>query len=217
MGLCWQMNFWLRLETGDSNKISVTIFKLIKKMHNSQIFSSKWCTKIVQTLNNLGMSYAWLANELRLNQLKTLIHQRLNDISLQSWSSNTTENRLCWNYRLYKTEPKYEKQLNVLDRDLMIPIIKFRCGTHHLPISVKRYEELGPENMCPFGCDELGDEYHYLLCCPAFTHYRVIYIDKYYFTRPNVIKFGKLMNVKSKLKLSKLAKFVKVVLHVFRK
>ena len=211
------MNFWFRLETGDSNKISVTIFKLIKVMHNNQIFSSKWCSKIVQTLNNLGLTYLWNNHDISSNKLKATVHQRISDMSLQTWSNSLWNNKLCLNYRMFKNEPKYESQFNSLENDLRISMTKFRCGTHHLPISERRYQEIGPHNMCPLGCDDVGDEYHYLLCCPALSHYRDMYIDRYYYIRPNVIKFNKLMNLKNKQKLSKVAKFTKTIMYIFRK
>jgi hypothetical protein len=57
--------------------------------------------------------------------------------------------------------------------------------------------------------NELGDEFHYILDCPFFEQYRNIYIPKYYYSRPNVLKYKLLLSSKKKSELIKLiVKFI---------
>ena len=64
------------------------------------------------------------------------------------------------------------------------------------------------ERMC-FMCEanDIGDEYHYLMLCPAFKDLRTLYLPKYYRERPSVFKFIQLMQVESGPLLVKVARF----------
>ena len=47
-----------------------------------------------------------------------------------------------------------------------IAISKLRLSAHRLPIETGRYDKVPRwERLCPFGCDEVGDEQHYFLKC----------------------------------------------------
>ena len=65
------------------------------------------------------------------------------------------------------------------------------------------------ERLC-FICDrdELEDEYHFVLCCPAYTAPRLKYIKKYYYQYPSMYKFTKLLTIENKIVLRKLAAYV---------
>lgn len=93
---------------------------------------------------------------------------------------------------------------------------RFRCGSHKLPISDRRYDVNQPLKPCTkCNLNAQCDEYHCTLICPAFADLRNMYIDRYYSSRPNSIKFNQLFNVHSSRKLVKLAKFVKLVMDQF--
>ena len=72
--------------------------------------------------------------------------------------------------------------------------------------------------MCTV-CDsgEVGDEFRYLLNCSNenFKRNRTKYVDKYYTHHPNVPKFCSLMNMTSKSKFVKLAKFISCIFELF--
>ena len=61
-----------------------------------------------------------------------------------------------------------EKYLIILPLNNRILLTKFRCRNHRLPIeSGSRAQTL----LC-FHCNDISDEYHYLLCCPLFREER---------------------------------------------
>ncbi len=74
------------------------------------------------------------------------------------------------------------------------------------------------ERICTV-CDsgEVGDEFHYLFNCSNenVKRNRTKYVDKYYTHHPNVPKFCSLMNMTSKSKNIKLAKFISCILELF--
>ena len=98
-------------------------------------------------------------------------------------------------------------------------VLKFRLSNHRLPVQQRR--SLGiprDERICTV-CDsgEVGDEFHYLLNCSNenVKRNRTKYVDKYYTHHPNVPKFCSLMNMTSKSKNIKLAKFISCILELF--
>ena len=93
---------------------------------------------------------------------------------------------------------------------------KFRTGSHHLPISNQRYNAIDERNLCPLCALDTGDDFHYILICPSLETQRKIYIPSYYYNQPNISKFKSLFSKVNKSQLIKLAKFIKLILYIFR-
>ena len=94
------INFWHRIRTDSTNKISVKMFKLIKHLFDENTFRSKWCNKINDILNNTGLSFLWNFDGVNSNQLKKIIKQQQLHSFSQNWNSAAYENSLCTNYRI---------------------------------------------------------------------------------------------------------------------
>ena len=71
------------------------------------------------------------------------------------------------------------------------------------------------QSSCDSG--EVGDEFHYVLNCSNenVKRNRTKYVDKHYTHHPNVPKFCSLMNMTSKSKNVKLAKFISCIFESF--
>ena len=71
------------------------------------------------------------------------------------------------------------------------------------------------KSVCDSG--EVGDKFHHLLNCSNANVKRnhTKYFDKYYTHHPNVPKFCSLMNMTSKSKNVKLAKFISCIFELF--
>ena len=83
-------------------------------------------------------------------------------------------------------------------------------------VSNRRFDPLDDRNICPLWQTDVGDEFHFLLSCPAFESQRKLYVSPYFFERPNSIKFKQIFSMKSKIKLRKLSRFIQYILYVFR-
>ena len=83
-------------------------------------------------------------------------------------------------------------------------------------MAVKGLKKKKKKNTAQYSC-EVGDEFHYLLNCSNenVKRNRTKYVDKYYTLHPNVPKFCSLMNMTSKSKNIKLAKFISCILELF--
>ena len=111
----------------------------------------------------------------------------------------------------------FETFLISLPHSSSIPMVKFRTANHKLPIEVGRWENIVYEDRKCNLCDknDLGDEFHYLLICPYFQNERKDLLKRYYYLRPNTIKFQELLNCKNKQVLLNLSKFMKLIMSKF--
>ena len=210
------VTFWNKVRHGHETKISNKVYRILKFLYDKNIYKSHWCSQIHDILNNTGLSFLWNHDGIAGSRLKMIIKQRLSDAFRQNWSSSITENILCTNYRLFKQNFEFEHYLSLLDEDLRRPITKFRCGAHNLPISHERYLPPNETNLCPLCSTDIGDEYHYILVCPAFTNHRKQYLDSHQYQRPNVMKFHDVFTCRNKKSLENLSKFIKIILYVVR-
>ena len=63
---------------------------------------------------------------------------------------------------------------------------------------------------------EMGDEFHYLFYCSHFTQARCRFLPQQLIDCPNTITYSALMNCKDKFTVIGLAKFIKIVMSVFK-
>ena len=210
------IGFWHRTRQGSKSKISTILFNFTKKLSDENKYETKWGSKIKAILNSIGLSYLWNFLGINSTQLKNVIKEKLRDVFLQNWQSEVANNNLCSNYRILKLNFGQEYYIKALPKELRIIISKFRSGSHNLPISDKRYHPIDERNVCSLCFSDIGDEYHYVLSCSAFDHIRSSYIHPVYTSRPNTLKFHKLFSCTKLSTLIKLAKFIKIIMFVFR-
>ena len=210
------ITYWHRIRTADESKLAKRVFQLMKYLFDTHLFQSTWCIKINSILNNTGLSYLWNYDGVNQTQLKASVKIRINDIFIQNWLSEINRNNICTNYRIYKNQFQLEPYLSILDKDLQIIMSRYRTGAHNLPITDRRYNGIGLQHICPLCFHDVGDEFHYLFVCPALHQYRKIYLERYFYHRPNAIKYQELFSSNYKIQLVKLTKFIKIIIYVFR-
>ena len=143
----------------------------------------------------------------------------LKDQFIQRWNQQLSNSSKGLNYSLYKTEFSFEEYLNILPRNKYLPLIKYRTANHYLPIETLRWQSIDvSERKCRLcNAHDIGDEFHYLFVCENFKDVRHQYINTYYFKHPNILKYKELLSSKSPLKLSKLSKFVAIIMSQFKR
>ena len=114
---------------------------------------------------------------------------------------------------MFKRQFEFENYLKILSPCQRKIFLKFRVSQHCLPIQILRYSNVDRSNRICEICDsrDVGDEFHYLFTCKNqyIIDYRMKYLKKYYYTRPNVYKMEQLFNIKSKNVLVNLTLFIK--------
>ena len=118
---------------------------------------------------------------------------------------------------MFKTEFKFENYLIDLPDSWKYIVCKYRTVNHKLPIETGRYTRIPRKErvckMCNSG--QLGGEFHFCLECPALKQVRIQFLPANIYKRPNVINFGRILNIKNKIALVNVAKFIKSGLDMY--
>lgn len=209
------LNFWTRIVTGKTSKLSYRIYLF---MINSNYTNFKWLNFIQTILNESGRYDLWVQQFGPLPIFTGKIIKRvLLDQFFQTWNGLLEMSSKGRNYSLIKSNLYFENYLKNLNGSLAINMFKFRTGNHKLPIEVGRWNNIDISerkcNLCQTA--NIGDEFHYLLECPYFQTDREQLVDRYYYSRPNIIKYKQLFQITNKTKLIRLSRFMKLIMNYF--
>ena len=134
---------------------------------------------------------------------------------MQNWKSELNSSPKALFYRSIKDSFDLEPYLDILPKDLRIPLTKMRLSNHRLSIEKGRWSNIPRmARLCPF-CNQFGDEFHALYECKEHLQIRTQYLKPFFFKRPNMYKSYNLFNTKNKQNLSKLSKFIKAILKCY--
>ena len=156
-----------------------------------------WASEVKQVLQNNGFGYIWdqqeIANE---KQFFKQLEQCLRDQFIQKWHEELEKSSKLELYNGFKVHFQSETYLDVLKIFKYRHIYAtFRLSCHDLEIEVGRHRDIDRElRKCPFGCDRIEDEYHFLLVCDKFKEIRNQYIPFKYINNPNIHKFNMLLS-----------------------
>jgi hypothetical protein len=141
-------------------------------MNLSRLGVNSWFKGIERILKFCNLDYLIYTCDMReitceLSNLK----KRLSSAFIDKWKKDKLE-LLNANTRLQlfiNAKDKFESStyLNSMKVPMhRIAISKLRLSAHRLPIETGRYDKVSRwERLCPFGCDQVGDEQHYFLNC----------------------------------------------------
>jgi len=210
------ISYWLRLIIKEHTTLSYTFYSIALKLYDTGTYELNWLKRVKYILVNCGLSYIWdRQDDIDTSRAKIIIHSRIDDLETQKWFTSISISPMCSMYNQFKQLFHFEKYLLLPDCKSRILLSKFRCRNMKLPIQTCTYLETS--NICTL-CENnlVGDEYHYLLICPALNLERSLYISKYYYAFPSFEKMNQLMTTHSKKKLKKLSKFLNVVSKKFK-
>jgi len=195
------VRFWANLVCGSKEKITYLIYRSLLTPFEDGSYESSWLLEIKRILDSTGYSHLWL-NQTTVDfspvWIGEIVKLRLKDQYIQKWTEDINTSPKCINYRVFKESFSFENYLVDLPQRLSIPLCQFRLMNHKLPIETGRY--IGTpraERYCELCNDNnIGDEYHLLLQCPTVLEIRKRFIPKYFFIRPNMVKFNELWKQK---------------------
>ena len=134
------IKYWCKLLSGKNTKISCIMYKLLYYMYKKDIYKSKWISKIENSVQEAGLNYAWLNNEVgNINHFCKTVNTRLQCQFIKNWNADVFNGPKCLNYRLYKTEFILEKYITEMPLKSAISLAKFRTTNHKLPIEKGRW------------------------------------------------------------------------------
>lgn len=212
------IKYWSKILCGKDTKFSYRMYLILYCLHKNNIFSCKLISYIEKILQDVGLNYIWLNNDVtNVNWLCTEVQKRLQLQFIQNWHSNIQESPKCLNYRIFKTEFTTELYITKLQPNFYIPLARFRTTNNRFPVEKGRWENIDRSQrfctMCNYNV--LGDEFHYLFECEFFKDLRKLYLPKYYLRYVNTLKFQKLLSTTNIKLLKQLSRFVSEVLSKF--
>ena len=213
------IGFWYKL-THNNYNLSSILYKILCKdfVVNGKHYG--WISNVKNIFDECGLSYIWQSQYYAgtKESLVRTVELSLKDQYKQKWNNDVHESSKCSNYRIYKIEHKLEHFYLDLDVNLVSSLVNFRLCNNHLPIEKGRWLGLDRNarkcNLC--NLNEIGDEFHYLLCCPYFANERKKYLPSVKRHNINVITFQNIMCENDTQKLTNLSTFVKRICKVFR-
>ena len=174
---------------------------------------SNWVLKIQRILEECGRPDLWL-NQSCNHYCSKMIKSVLEAQFLQTWCTKLESSTKGLNYRLFKDSINLESFFIKLPRSLFIHLGKLRTGNHRFPCERGRWQGLDiNERKCTLcNCLEVHDEFHYVLVCPFFSSERKRFIQKHYYSNPNILKYKELMNCTDERRLKDLCVFAKILI-----
>ena len=146
-----------------------------------------------------------------INVLIPIFHDRLKDMFISEWRQGLELSSSLTLYKAMKQNFEISPYLLILkNKNLRNALAKLRLSSHQLNIKTSRHRNIErPQRKCTL-CDvhDLEDEYHFSLISPAYIDLRKIYIQKYFYVKPSMFKFLKLLNSTRPKILKKKALFI---------
>lgn len=214
------LNFWYKLVSDTGNKLSTFMYKTMLNDVASGFCSYNWLTCVKEILDSIGLSYLWngqyVVNGIWLSKYVQYI---LESQFKQQWISSIQDSSKCLNYRIFKSEHKFENYLIFLPEKLRQNFINFRLCNHKLPIETGRWRNIDRNLRKCTLCDSnnLGDEFHYLYRCSFFDEERRTIAPFIRKRSANCFMFSKLLFYEENHSiLKKTCKFLGTILTTFR-
>lgn len=208
------ISYWIRVSEEKNTKFSNIMFSLIFKLHSRGSYFFQWPNKIKTLLDTCHFGNLWRDQEnySTKKHLKNAIFKELDRSEKENWLNEI--NNSCFIYRIFKQNLSFEPYLVKLPFLHRLNFSKFRCKNNKLPVNL--FDE-NADKTCPLcNSGDLGDEYHYIFLCNSFSNERKLYIQEYFYSRPNTLKMSQLFNSQNLNTLIKLCKFIAIILEKFK-
>ena len=215
---CRMLCYWFKLiDPANTNKFSSIVYKFTYKLYTQKNVASDYLGFIEKTLNELGLSGFWILQEnvqhTTLSLFKEKVKRCLYDQHIHKWFSEINTKDIFWNYKMYKDMFVCEDYINKLSYQQCVSLMRFRTINNNLPVQRDRYLNIPRSERICTKCTsgDVGDEFHYVLCCELFNDDRRRLLPSYFCRRPNCLKFKQLFGNSKKTVLSNLVKLLNII------
>ena len=211
---CRMINYWISVVNGKPSKLSKVLYTILLNEKNIGRYEHNWIRCINNILISVGKIDLLKSDKIdNPHALKASIKRTLTDLYIQEWHGKLNDSSKGKTYSLFKHDISLESYLVDLPRKHYIHLCKFRTANHRLPVETGRWENVPiHERLCNICNDDIGDEFHYLFKCKSFDNERKLYLKPYSYNRPNIPKFVDLMSSQNTIVLTKLSKFVRIIM-----
>ena len=232
------INFWAKVKFDDTPRLSKRLFLTMNTCHGSQIqsgggvttphhnketqFNFDWFDYVKRSLSDLKLANLWYTNcTAKYSSIERIIKRQSKANFYDKWLQDIDNNSQCGVYKLHKRAWGMSGYLNILDAKRRVTITKFLTKNHFLPINANRFkkpDEPVKSVLCTLCPDQaIGDEIHYLLHCRFFDKVRKLcpLLSNESLATDHEAKFGEVFACNDRKALTKLSKFISIVLDTF--
>lgn len=205
-------HFWANLLKGSTEKLSYKMYKFAYDKFASGGEGFPWVRFLKGVLDECGLSNVWLTQDFpSVKWVVSKVQMTLQDQFRQTWWSTVQESSKCMLYKEFKCNLKFERYLSQVPPYWRKYIIKLRLCNHRLAVERGRYANVPRHQRYCTLCNDtiLGDEFHFLLQCPALRDLRTKFIPRFYRTHVNMLKFIDIMSCENVNLCVNIAKFIK--------
>ena len=204
------VSYWIKIiGLNDNNPLKILYLNSLHLNINDSFDKSNfWAINVKNILFKNGFGYIWVNQHLGIDKsFLSVFKSRIKDIFFQNNQveiSNLSINRL---YRhLNNDSNKY--LFSFPNNYIRIALTKLRLSSHHLMIEKGRWNGINyVERKCNL-CNDLEDEYHFVMCCVKYYDLRKRYLPKDLINNPSMFKFISLLNSQDLVLLKKLGLFI---------
>ena len=206
------IKFWLKVVSSHDNKYIRQIYAMMLNDMVTHPLKQNWASRVKDLLSRLGFFEVWesqgVGNE---NLFLGIFKQRVRDVFTKDWHSrleDSTKARcfITFSSFQYKT---YLDMLNIAKYRKNLG--RLRLSSHRLEVEAGRWakpNKIPYENRKCKNCDVLEDEFHFVMECSLYGDLRKKYIRRYYWQRPNMLKFIELISTEHCKTLKILSVFI---------
>ena len=173
--------YWSKMFTCTEDKIVNIVYKYMYNQLSNDGIKCQWIECIQKILNNCGLSFIWNGQGVvNAKWLSAIVNQNLKDQFIQKWSNDINSSSKGQIYRIFKTNFGFESYIKNLHPKQRKLLMKMRTSNHHLPVETGRWCGTPLNERVCLLCNngKIGDEYHYILECTAFSEIRKNFYTK---------------------------------------
>ena len=136
------ISFWSKL-LDKASKLSHRLYSVLYNNFNNDQYDFPLLQNVESILDEVGMNNIWTYQHPQNSTwLSKTIYQKLQDQYRQSGSAALNESPKCLNYRIIKTEHKFENYLIRMPPKMRKSFIDYRLCNNRLPIEIGRWAKL---------------------------------------------------------------------------
>lgn len=170
-----------------------------------------WASKVRDLLQNTGFHEVWMyPSSVNINMFVPIFRTRIIDMYINNWRQDICSKSSLFLFKELKPDFERSEYINKMKcRSLRNILAKIRLSSHDLHIETGRHRNIDRNDrkctLCQ--CNDIEDEYHFILICPMYALLRNQYIPRYYHRHPSMLKLTQLLNSTNVKVLNKLALF----------
>ena len=183
------------------------------QLRTQRLFAiQNWASSVKCLLESLGFNNVWLFQGVgNINAFLVVVKQWLTDNFIQNWNERIQTSSRARTYSLFH-DFSYKTYLDVIKIEkFRFVMSRIRMSLYRLQIEAGRWYRSQSiplnERKCII-CNNVEDEFHFILECTNYNENRRKYIKKYFWQRPNIPKFIELMTSTNKMIIRNLASYV---------